>query len=210
MKERPIILVADEVRAILAGRKTQLRRPLKLPAGCELDGVTKVDCGNEVYCHKAGEKVGKRILAWPYVPGERLWVREAFTHITGNGIQVWYRADGEPCDVSGRAIEKEYGLRRWAGASRMQRHESRLTIEVTAVRVERLQAITEEDARAEGVETGQMMPACINGEPGQVMMFEARRQFAWEWDLRHGKRAPWSSDPFVWVVSFRRVEVTAK
>lgn len=87
----------------------------------------------------------------------------------------------------------------------MPRWASRVTLDVVAVRVERLQDITEADAKAEGVAT--TLPARINGERGMVHNLgpEAHRQaFAQLWDGINGKRAPWASNPFVWVVEFRR------
>jgi hypothetical protein len=82
---------------------------------------------------------------------------------------------------------------------------------VTSVRVERLQSITEEDAKEEGVTTS--LPARINGEPGTVHNFgpEAHRHaFAQLWDGINGKKAAWSTSPWVWVVEFKRVEQAAR
>jgi hypothetical protein len=89
----------------------------------------------------------------------------------------------------------------------MPRWACRIMLDVTDVRIEPLREITEEDARAEGVETGKMMPALINGERGQAMIFDPRKAFAVLWDQINGKKAPFASNPFVWVVSFKRVEM---
>jgi hypothetical protein len=80
----------------------------------------------------------------------------------------------------------------WCPSIHMPRWASRLNLEVEAVRVERLQAITEEDARAEGA-----TPRC----PEET----ARDAFMALWDRINGKRAPWSANPWVWVVTFGRV-----
>lgn len=216
MRERGIIFSGEMVKALLDGRKTQTRRLLKLPAGCELDGVTKVACGNEVYCHAPGEKVGQRILPWRYVPGERLWVRETWAPVErkeDNVDGIRFRAD----DAFVRIKNTRQAAERWVVAANndhsgrwrsplyMPRWASRITLQVDSVRVERLRDITEEDARAEGVETGKMQPAVINGERGQVMIFDPRKAYAVLWDQLHGQGS-FATNPWVWVVSFRRVE----
>jgi hypothetical protein len=88
----------------------------------------------------------------------------------------------------------------------MPRWASRIALEITAVRVERLQEITEKDARAEGIidggclNCGEHEPCgCNNPQP------DARDSFVWLWDSINGKTCPWSSNPFVWVIEFRRV-----
>jgi hypothetical protein len=87
----------------------------------------------------------------------------------------------------------------------MPREFSRITLAVTDVRVQRLQQISEDDARAEGVEFGTKQPAIINGEPGQVAFFNARDAYAYRWEAINGKRASWKSNPWVFAISFRRV-----
>jgi hypothetical protein len=86
-------------------------------------------------------------------------------------------------------------LPRWA---------SRITLEVTALRAERLQSISEEDARAEGVTT-EPQQGLLNGKPATLYPITHRQAFTWLWDAINGKRASWASNPFVWVVSFRRL-----
>lgn len=96
----------------------------------------------------------------------------------------------------------------WKPSIFMPRWVSRITLEVTDVRIQRLTDISEEDARAEGVSTSDI-PALINGKRGTVYTFGPdahRKSFAMLWEAINGKRAPWSTNPFCWVVSFKRIE----
>ena len=162
-RERPILFRGELVRAILEGRKTQTRRPVKLPSP---DGAVYVDPGGTIFGPGPYVKNYKvvpggdgqmhpRILC-PYgYPGDRLWVKETHAivprtaywhdptipHVERGDEWAVYRAAWERCAPS-----------RWRASIHMPRWASRLSLEIVSVRVERLHAITEEDARAEGVE----------------------------------------------------------
>lgn len=161
--------------------------------------------------------------------GDRLWVREAFTHITGNGIRIHYRADGEPTDREGRVLPTEPGLRRWWPSIHMPKRASRIRLEVTRLRVERLHDIDELGALAEGVE-GQSVEGVLDGKRGEYIVGSARDEFAALWDQINGKPRPmlddddepvlddnerpvmiapqaWATNPWVWVVEFKNVGV---
>lgn len=145
------------------------------------------------------------------MPGDRLWVRE--TWYDDNGLRdpddhstelIEYRADhdcrsweaGCPCcDENGRSC--------WRPSIFLPRWASRLTLEVTALRVERLQSISEDDAKAEGVEAA---PFCKAGRPQGLEHVES---FECLWNRINGKRASWKLNPWVWVVSFQRIEQPA-
>jgi hypothetical protein len=180
MRERPILFSGPMVRALLAGRKTQTRRVFN-PA------MTNKD-------------------ACPYgVSGDRLWVREKFSpHLYDEGI--WYWADGNVADADSH---------RPSPSIFMPRQASRLTLEVVGTRSEQLHALTEEDARAEGIVVGEI-PADDYGprrigfvfgeDDGRCVLYPtARRAFEVGWDTINGDRAPWSSNPRVWVVEFKVV-----
>ena len=150
IKERPIIFNTEMVKAILDGRKTQTRRVIKSQPTPEPDRF-------EYYGEKLGwgwlptSKSGKIGIFTPpryYCPygkiGDRLWVRETWSHgcndFGTNRFTVHYRADG--LDHKGH---------RWSPSIFMPRKRSRITLEITDIRVERIQDISEQDAIAEGV-----------------------------------------------------------
>lgn len=86
----------------------------------------------------------------------------------------------------------------WRSPLFMPRWASRLLLEITDVRVQRAQDISDEDAKAEGVE----MP---DGIPQPPEWWSYREEYGHLWDRINGKRAPWSSNPWVWCVNFRRI-----
>lgn len=183
MKERPILFSGPMVNAILENRKTQTRRVVKpQPERDPACGVWFPATTAKRKRHYANEEHFRRGLPidWsPYgVVGDRLWVREAWQD--GNG-GIYYRADGIHPGP-------------WKPAIHMPRWASRITLEITGVRVERLQDISNDDARAEGV------PEWDGDEPGDY-----RGSFRDVWDSINGKRHPWSSNPWVWVREFKRI-----
>lgn len=200
------------VRAILEGRKTQTRRILKpgkfeLPNGGS-DGwvyATGYEGWGGLSKKEFGGLSSYPLPRCPYgVPGDRLWVRENWAarldedHKSPSQLnpafRVSYWADPRTCNTGcgGAAGRKRPGIHmpRWA---------SRITLEVTGVRVERLQDISEEDARAEGVDTFDD----VLGDDGATPA-SARRVYARLWDHINGAGS-WEANPWVWVISFRRV-----
>ena len=132
-----------------------------------------------------------------WLVGFRLWVKETFRQGSG-GDSAHYRAD--PDEVSGGPWRPSIYMPRWA---------SRLTLEITEVRVQRLQDISEEDALAEGMDghvagEGPVSRVRLFMEPGFLHSRFYREGYEYAWDEINGKRAPWSSNPFVWVLTFRR------
>mgnify|MGYP003896954981 CR=1 FL=1 len=180
------------VRATMAGAKTNTRRVVRTDHSRTVLYFNESDAlpqGAGWYEFKGG---CWSYLRCPYgVPGDRLWVRETLWRNGG------YVADG-PSKVKNDGKVPAIFMPRWDG---------RITLEVTAVRVERLQDISEEDARAEGIEP-RHNAKWPNGDPG-YMHDVARRTFASGWDSINGKRAPWASNPWVWVVTFKRLELAA-
>lgn len=208
MAEQPILFSGAMVRAILAGRKTQTRRAVKdapLGAAAYCLGVYKGVWGIH---EDVNRDEGVHRFKCPYgVPGDRLWVRETWapsralddvpTMRLASGFPCEYRAGGTSIDGLERLVERGG----WRPSIFMPRKASRILLEVTEVRVERLQGISEADAMAEGVDAVSMADI-----PRQATM-SRRADFAQIWDLINGKRAPWASNPWVWVVGFKRVEV---
>lgn len=200
MKERPILFSAPMVRAILAGQKTQTRRILTVP----WKGSTRAlpyepywvdNDGRLEWCDEYGDyhDFEETILS-PYgAPGDRLWVRETIFWVSG-GLSV-YGADGAATKADAWPWQ-----RKCLPSIHCPRGLSRITLEVTGVRVERLQAISEEDAKAEGVAATRS-----GGHPAGDDTETAREVFQHLWDRINGKSAAWASNPWVWVVEFRRL-----
>ena len=114
---------------------------------------------------------------------------------------IWAElSSAENVAVDGRAAD-----RKWRPSIFLPRWASRITLAVTAVRVERLQEISELDALDEGVE-GKRVTSVLNGVRGEYVVGSARDAYAALWDTINGDRAPWASNPWVWVVEFSRVE----
>ena len=229
MIERPILFSAPMIRALLDGTKTQTRRivkprPTKSVATLHHTAIRKRDGlleftardrrGQAVAAFPVDEHSLRAEVICPYgTRGDRLWVREAFTHITGNGIRVHYRSDGEPLGRDGCVLPTEPGLRRWMPSIFMPRKLSRITLDLSDVRVQRLQNITEADARAEGVEPFFTRFPDIGRDQritdGRFARDEEHRaSYAVLWDEINGDRALWSSNPWVWALTFKRVEPT--
>lgn len=231
MKERGMIFNGEMVRAILDDRKMQTRRPVKFPVhdknlGCEL-------AGNEL----AGELSAGNYLNSAFgKPGDRIWVRETWATL-GNedGCCVdWegnlckgderpaariYRASCEqrpgdyglwsiPDDAYWKPHTKEHKFEgAWRPSIHMPRWASRILLEITDVRVERLNAISEEDATVEGVPpAGSLLP----DYPGTFLtpkgdFATAKVAFQRLWESIYGEES-WKANGWVWVISFKRVE----
>ena len=177
-KERPILFSGEMVRAILEGRKTQTRRVIsKQPLAGE-NVRYNADNGYVLY----GPEFMRQFVKCPYgQPSDRLWVRESWAL---DGSRVVYMAD---LSRSGQAWVK------WKPSIHMRREYSRINLEITGVRVERLQDIKNKDAIAEGVSYDVSKP---QGSP------VARYQTLWE-KINGGES--WDANPWVWVVEFKRI-----
>lgn len=200
MKERPILFSAPMVRALLAGTKTQTRRIAKPVRHPDLGNVYAP--GALVLEHEPQHVIDR---CCPYGrPGDRLWVRE--THMN------WWKLD--PANPEGPRIfshvaafaadgyELEPG-ERWIPSIHMLRAASRITLDIKAVRVERLQDISEEDAKAEGApgyEEGLDAPP-----PDGDHEWSYRASFQRLWEQINGPGA-WAKNPWVWVVEFERAQ----
>ena len=202
MKSRPILFSAPMVRALLAGTKTQTRRPLREGAWLDpKEGVIRM-------CSVGNGVTGFQSVACPYgVPGDQLWVREQFAGSIAYerhgyplrewGNKIWYCADGEP--RSGQWTIPRPSIH-------MPRSLSRITLELTDVRVERLQDISEADALAEGV-TPKWEPGCsgrLMEAIGGFSFRPAASAYADLWEQINGPGS-WDANPFVWALSFKRV-----
>ncbi|WP_333907533.1 hypothetical protein [Delftia acidovorans] len=208
MRERPILFSGPMVRALLAGKKTQTRRVVKPQPDSTHSGFPYWNVGGyrASWCRSAadgGPLVPANPLLCPYgQPGDRLWVRETFGHFERNenfkpGCEVFYRADGNCLE-----------LEPWRPSIHMPRWASRITLEITCVRVERLQDISEADARAEGIECMAGDPECgyrnYLDQTGQDWSLSPRESFQSLWESINGP-ASWSANPWVWPLDLRRL-----
>ena len=137
-------------------------------------------------------------------PGDQLWVRESWAyHPDGKDKEILYRATDSGWD------DNNTGLR-WKPSIHMPRWASRIQLEVTDVRVERVQEISEEDAKAEGISDGGCLNCGNSSDPEacgcDYPKPDFRDSFANLWDSINAKRGySWESNPYVWVVEFERV-----
>lgn len=194
MKERPILFSAPMVRALLAGTKTQTRRVVKPQPHAGVRRSPFVKSGLE-------DGHGREIKN-PYgQPGDRLWVRETFTrHEDESGFgsgRTLYRADME-------GYEAPWA---WTPSIFMPRWASRITLEVIGVRVERLQDISEEDARAEGIY--EVWPGRWHWMDVAFCDFQtARDAYRALFESINGPGS-WEPDPWVLVVEFKPIVAPA-
>lgn len=200
MSEKPILFSGPMVRALLAGRKTQTRRLMKPQPqlidgktwvwpcdgidGCKWSWGVNVQPGNEPANQHSRYKVG-----------DVLWVRETFSPIPAakpSGYftdpkwinrECWYAADNDKPMWGGK----------WKPSIFMPRKFSRISLEVTSVKCEQVQAITEEDAIAEGAQCAGFPASLTN-----------RGAFAKLWEQINGKES-WDANVFVWKIAFKRI-----
>lgn len=207
MRERPILFSGPMVRAVLAGQKTQTRRVAK-----EFAGRDDLDAILRRFPNQNGCPYGQ--------PGDRLWVREAHAIVPrtayagSEGVQQVIRKDG-PYEHDA-AVFREGWTRsapgRWRPSIHMPRWASRITLEIVSVLVERLQAISEADAQAEGVEGHYIEDGwywrnyLLSDADAAVspMMTSAKDSFRSLWESINGADS-WAANPWVWAVEFRRI-----
>ncbi|MDX9667948.1 hypothetical protein QMK50_23630 [Pseudomonas sp. P5_152] len=223
IKERPILFSARMVRAILEGRKTVTRRAVKgfqiptedtaIPVGDRqrwsaigqrdprygfcVFGSTEQECAKELEEY-APCPYGRR--------GDRLWVRETWglqvrNYGGGTGEHIVYRATN-PDAIYCKSAEGQVYPVKWKPSIHMHRHSSRILLEITDVRVERLQDISGDQAEAEGVDAA-MCQQFLETSPSRHQCKEAViHGFAGLWQSTGGD---WNANPWVWVVEFKRM-----
>lgn len=194
-KERPILFNAEMVQAILSGRKTQTRRIISEKTLHLFDVAASAgECHPLELCDDRSQSyyldfcpLGK--------PGDQLWVREAFAAGLCTESTLAYRATHKTED-----LEEGWGETiKWTPSIHMPRWASRINLLITGVRVERLNDISEQDARAEGVKAWRGLAEELVG--GKLAFFEL-------WDSIYGQKEGenWQANPWVWVINFERME----
>jgi len=209
MKETPILFSSEMVRAILDGRKSQTRRVMNPQPIDASNGTWYPKPSSEKAKHYANEnhfKKGVVIDFCPYgKPGDQLWVKETWRvakcyddlkplELMLTQRQIEYSADEDWLlkEVRGK-VRTALFMPKWA---------SRITLEITDIRVERVQDISRKDAKLEG-----FLPSEYNGMESWNGKVFGNAQIAFEacWIDINGKKYPWSDNPWVWVVSFKRI-----
>lgn len=237
MKERGMIFNGEMVRAILDGRKTQTRREVKLNLDIACLATTYDWAASLAANHYQGlteEQIQQKAeslrgVIHPVIlgngqmvsiicphgkPGDRIWVRETWAR---------YNIDQNSHDIAYRATTPEDWPEegRWRPSIHMPRWASRILLEITNVRVERLNAISEEDAQREGVHTevwdqtvvarnyaarDEFFQFWSEDMPHYVEMNQLyRSSFRSLWESIYGAEN-WLANPWVWVIEFKRVE----
>lgn len=231
MTERGMIFNAEMVRAILDGRKTQTRRIMKVqPESNQLglllitDSTRHSDIGKYHWAESnaTGNHVRSKLFSCPFgAVGDQIWVRETF-----QGPLFDYELMDEYLEDSSKFEKPEFcqyaadgghrpeyqdaddNLRHgWRPSIHMPRWASRILLEITDVRVERLNAISEEDATAEGIPpAGSLLP----DYPGTFLtpkgdFATAKVAFQRLWESIYGEES-WKANSWVWVIEFKRVE----
>lgn len=231
IKERPILFNGEMVRAILEDRKTVTRRVIKVQPdtteqllrerGAWVEGLTLSQHINGAW------QSGFIDVDCPHgQPGDRLWVREAFAYGLCTPSTMAYRATHKPSDLD----EGWDDPIKWTPSIHMPRWACRILLEITAVRVERLQDINDEQAEAEGCFFTDYGQRCFHGGRGvrdaseceypnskhqqrdgwmwgkttshEQCLGSARWAFANLWEKTGGE---WDANPWVWCIEFKRV-----
>lgn len=220
MKERPIIFNAEQVRAVLDGRKTQHRIPLNWRR-TRAQEIAERDDGSQWPWSEDCEKGGDYWWDCPFgEAGSKLWVRESYRmpesldryspkQVADLAIESGYRKPWAPIQLEADGVRTG----KWIGFNtppmvtepgklrpsiHMPRWASRITLEITGVRVERLHEITIGDICKEG-----LAKSMYEFRP----VTQAFPSFEGYWESIHGTES-WKSNPWVWVIEFKRVENT--
>lgn len=196
MKHRPILLSTPMVQAILEGRKTQIRIVLKSKTQFEAlifhNGKLLRKCTRTI--PSLVETGIKCPYGCPYGKvGDILWVRETWCRPFNPG-KFLYKADQTNIVQSNR----------WKPSIHMPKEAARIFLEITNVRVERLQDITQTDAEKEGVLIDDEGLACMNYISNEFDMFPPEESFRTLWQSINGPES-WEANPWVWVIEFKKV-----
>lgn len=219
MRERPILFSAPMVRAILDGRKTQTRRVIKNVPRWDHYGRDIMDWDLSGIHQEEESLVGtdrwhldvqcdvddhsREVIRCPYgAPGDRLWVKETIRKVADHGdgyASSEYLADGAPTVADAWPWQRSTLV-----SIHCPRGLSRIDLEVTGVRVERLRSCSEADAAAEGLRWRSAHQGWTAGDDTAPVYADPRHAYAWLWESINGAGS-WDADPFVWVVEFQRV-----
>lgn len=212
MKSRPIIMVDHSVRAILEGRKTQTRRVIKIHPSSELLRTVTLENGS-IESVTLGGNIGvtykeyQEYFKFHYGQvGDQLWVRES---IRAEPEDVFYKADGISINLALLTKEQDEWIQDYGRVDdnysvtipsiHMKRFLSRITLEITKIRVERVQEISEEDAIREGI-----VCSFQNTPHDKCDVIDQYRDL---WNILNKKRGyGWDKNCWIWVLEFKRIK----
>lgn len=208
---KPILFNTEMVRGVDAGVKTVTRRVVKPQPKGRLVPELPSSCWPGYF----GEENTPRVVRSPYFVGDILYVRETF--FKDNAGKYHYKADGDPIffeDDIGHGLGWQFV--EWRPSIHMPEEAARLFLRVTGIKAQRVQDITDEEARREGcadradfrrVWNGcYAKPRPVKGEDGEIDHYES-----WPWEdireTRTHKGKPWHviGNPWVWVIEFKRI-----
>ncbi len=209
IREHPIIFSGEMIEAILDGRKNVTRRVVKpQPEKIEIRDIGEG-------CQEVIWKDSKRLLSiggggnvlqvvinklCPYGQiGSKLWVRE--TWLKGTDNEIYYLANCNELEYAEEVSRHTPGVKvRWKPSIFMLRSASRITLEITNIKVERLQEIGIEDVHKEGIERWR------DYEGGEhLSVVTTKNTFIRFWDSFNGKKYSWRDNPFVWIIEFKKI-----
>ena len=212
--EHPILFSTPMVKAILDGRKTQTRRILKFPQPLDILPMVKPDKDGFVALMTRNPNHGQIIKCRYSNVGDKLWVRESWAsqhkydhlppRLIPHDANIHFATSEQ---LGGLMHRPSIFLPRWA---------SRLTLEITEIRVQRLQEITQQDAIQEGVlfmggmaDNWDDAPWCASLKDQEPMKYPSAA-YGRLWDTINGKTHPWESNPWVWAISFKVLDSAVK
>lgn len=218
MKQRPILFNSEMVCATIDGRKTHTRRIINpQPTLSDSSGFNWK--GRAYGLGASPSETERNFSKWSCKHGkvgDRLWVRETFQPVFADGFD--HNSVARSDYKTGRGYKCSYpatdGIQEFIDAEdnvtdrctpsiHMPRWASRITLEITGVRAERLQDISEADAKAEGIQKAWQYADCYYTPSGDYA--SARVAFQRLWESINGPES-WDANPFVWVIEFKRVE----
>jgi len=217
---KPILFSTDMVKAILDGRKTQTRLIVKLKYSnthhkmrTDKYGTRLIEVETfieSIHCVKNADgtktlKIRPYIEKYPpYKIRDIVYVRETWcpcatleSYFTNTNLYT-YKADYSDSEIA--YLESKKGVK-WKPSIHMPREAARIFLKATDVRVERLQDISESDARKEGCTIGDKI------SPTSSIAMSATQSFIWKWDIISKDKNKWAYNPYVWVIEFEKVEV---
>lgn len=211
MKERGMIFNGEMVRAILDGRKTQTRRPIKWKQ-TRFTEIGEREDGSKWPWSEDAEHACDFWHPCPFgAVGDRIWVRETFAALESGSYEQVKPQEGHCQDLryaaTDRLAKSDADIRgyKWVPSIHMPRWASRILLEITDVRVERLNSIHDVDAMREGIQNLTTCSHADFGIPGVVNAQHPVRAFQLLWESIYGADS-WRANPWVWVIEFKRVE----